>query len=125
MPETTSWIRSAMVPLRARCGTAARSRPHRWSRRLLRAERRQRLDDDLLAVHDLGQEALAVDVAVLVERDVHQHARGVLRRDLRAVHRRGERLAVDLADLLGDRLDDVHAGVALEPVVVRAELELA
>ena len=73
---------------------------------------------DLLAVDDLDQEALAVDVAVLVEGDVHQDARLVRGLDGEAVQRVGERLGVDLAHLLGGGLDHVDREIALEAVVV-------
>ena len=48
--------------------------------------------DDLLAVDDLGQEALAVDVAVLVEGHLHQDAGLLVGRDGHAVQRLGELL---------------------------------
>src|SRR5947207_3593448 len=47
---------------------------------------RQRRDDFLLSVHDLGNEALAIEVAVLVEADVHQDAGMLLGREADAVH---------------------------------------
>ena len=43
-----------------------------------------------------GNRLFPLLLAVLVEGDVHQHAGVVLDRYLRTVHRRGERLAVDL-----------------------------
>ncbi len=48
----------------------------------------------------------------------------LLGREPHAVHRLGECFRVELADLLGHRLDVVHRGVALEPVVVRLVLVL-
>src|SRR5688500_2157853 len=62
-------------------------------------ECRQRLDDFLLAVDHLGQAALAIEVAVLVEADVHQDPGIFLRRQLDALHGRGKGLRIELADL--------------------------
>src|SRR3954469_12329911 len=84
----------------------------------------QRGDDFLSAVHHLGHEALAIEVAVLVEAHVHQDPGMLLGREPHAVHRFGEGLRVELADLLGHGLDHVHRGVALEAVVVRLVLVL-
>src|SRR6516225_4436929 len=88
-----------------------------------RRQRRQRRDDLLLAVLDPDQKTLAVDIAVLVERDVHQYAWILRCRNLRAVQRFGQGLRVELADLLGHRLHDVDADVALHPVVVALVLK--
>src|SRR4051812_34585365 len=63
---------------------------------------RQRLDDLLLAVDDLGEKAGAVDVAVLIPACFHQHARGLVGRQGQPLHGRAKGLAVELADLLGD-----------------------
>src|SRR5262249_32281823 len=78
----------------------------------------QYLDDLLAAVHDLAEEALTVNVAVLVECRFHQYAGLVLWRDRQAVQGLCEQLAVELAHLLGDMLDDVDGGVALDAVVI-------
>src|SRR5882672_118487 len=84
----------------------------------LSAELGQYLDDLLIAVHDLAQEAFPVNVAVLVERRFHQDAGLVLRRDRHAVQGLGEQLAVELAHFLGDVRDEVDGGVALDAVVI-------
>src|SRR5712671_5206033 len=86
--------------------------------RSLFAELGQYLDDPLTAVHDLAEEALAVNVAVLVECRLHQHAGFVLRRNRQAVQGLREQLAVELAHFLGDMLDKVNGGVALDAVVI-------
>src|SRR5512136_541494 len=83
----------------------------------------QDLDDLLLAVDDLHQEALAVEVAVLVPGGVHQDAGLVLGLDGHAVEGVGEGLAVELPELLGDVLDRVDRRVALDAVVVRHVVE--
>src|SRR5712692_5149379 len=80
----------------------------------LLAQLGQRLDDLLLAVDYLGQEADAVDVAVRVPGGLHQDARLLLGRDGEAVQRLRQQLAVEFSDLLGRVLDRVHAGVALD-----------
>src|SRR5947207_15132851 len=87
-------------------------------RRLL-AQLRQRLHDLLLAVDHLGEEADAVDVAVRVPGGLHQDARLLLRLDGEAVHGLGERLAIELAELLGRVLPGVDAVIALDAVMVR------
>src|SRR5262245_52860549 len=85
---------------------------------ILFAELRQNLDDLLLAVHDFAQEAIAVDVAVLVPAGFHQDVGLLLRRDGDAMRGRRKGLAVELADLFGDVLDEIDGGVALDAVVV-------
>src|SRR5215470_14965969 len=77
---------------------------------ILFAELGQNLDDLLLAVHDFAQEAVAVDVAVLVPGGFHQDIGLLPGRDGDAVGGRGEGLAVELADLLGDVLDEIDGG---------------
>src|ERR1700716_1185521 len=87
-------------------------------RLFLFAELGQNLDDLLLAVHDFAQEAVAVDVAVLVPAGLHQNVGLLLGRDGDAVGGRRKGLAVELADLFGDVLDEIDGGVALDAVVV-------
>src|SRR5688500_17590312 len=84
----------------------------------LLAELRQHSRDDLLALLDLGHEALPVDVAVLVVGHLHEDSRLLLRRDGHAVQSLGEFLGIDLADFLGRRLHDIDGQVALYAVVV-------
>src|SRR5215470_8624686 len=90
---------------------------------ILFAELGQNLDDLLLAVHDFAQEAVAVDVAVLVPAGFHQDVWLLLRRDGDAMSGRGKSLAVELADLFGDVLDEIDRGVALDAVVVANVVE--
>src|SRR5687767_5871590 len=90
----------------------------RKSARLL-AQLGQYLDDLLPALHHLDQEADAVDVALLIPGRLHQDARLLLRLDGEALHQLAERLAVELAQLLGGVLDGVDRGVALDAVMVR------
>src|SRR3989449_6065780 len=90
----------------------------RFTSRLL-AQLGQGLDDLLLALDDFGQEADAVDVAVVIPSGLHQDAGLLLGLDGEAVQRLGEQLAIEPADLLGRVLDRVHAGVALDAVMVR------
>src|SRR5438309_11672464 len=86
----------------------------RTSDRGLLAQLGQRLDDLLLAVDDLGQEADAVNVAVRIPGGLHQDARLLLGRDGEAVQRLRQQLAIELAELLGRMLDRVYADVALD-----------
>src|SRR5438874_2618187 len=79
---------------------------------------RQRCDHLLLSVDHLGHEAFAIEIAVVIEADVHEHTRVLLRRQPDPVHGIGESFRIELADLLGDRLDDEHARVALQAVVI-------
>src|SRR6266513_4219773 len=79
----------------------------------------QGLDDSLLALDDFGQEADPVDVAVVIPGGLHQDAGLLLWLDGEAVQRLGEQLAIEPADLLCRVLDRVHAGVALDAVMVR------
>src|SRR5262249_32970918 len=88
------------------------------SLRLPAVQLRQRLDDLLLAVDDLGEEAGAVDVAVLVPACFHQHARRFIGRQGQAIHRGAKGLAVELADFLRDVFDEVDRGIALDAVVI-------
>src|SRR6266850_7320164 len=85
----------------------------------LLAQLGQGLDDLLPALDDFGQEADAVDVAVVIPSGLHQDAGLLLGLDGEAVQRLGEQLAIELADLLGRVLDRVHPGVALDAVMVR------
>src|SRR5438132_10948353 len=100
-------------PASASCRTSDRGlRAHLFS------ELRQRLDDLLLAVDHLGQEADAVDVAVRVPAGLHQDAGFLLGLDGEAVQRLCQQPAIELADLLGGVLDRVYPGVALDAVMV-------
>src|SRR2546430_708467 len=77
------------------------------------------LTDSWLAFDDCAQEADPVDVAVVIPGGLHQDAGLLLWLDGEAVQRLGEQLAIEPADLLGRVLDRVHAGVALDAVMVR------
>src|SRR5207244_12781880 len=99
-------------PARSNCRTSD-------SALLPAAQLGQGLDYLLLAVDDFGQEADAVDVAVVIPGRLHQDT-GLLRGlDGEAVQRPGERLATEPAELLGGVLDRVHSGVALDAVMIR------
>src|SRR5947207_3068117 len=74
---------------------------------LRRAYRRNDGDHLLLATRHLDDEALAIEIAVLVERDIEKHARIVLRGDLRAMQRFRQCLGIDLPNLFRHRLDHV------------------
>src|SRR5579862_6878991 len=89
-----------------------------WSARLS-VELWKNLLYDLLAVDDLDQETLAVDVAVLVKGDVHEDTGLLSGLDGQAMQRVRERLGVDLAHLVGGRLDHVDGEVALDAVMIR------
>src|SRR3977135_788454 len=93
-------------PARASCRTSD-------SALLPAAQLGQGLDGLQLALRDLGQEADAVDVAVVIPSGLHQDAGLLLGLDGEAVHRPGEQLAIELADLLGRVLDRGHPRVAL------------
>src|SRR5215470_12757058 len=97
-------------------GTASR-------RRCLFAELGQNLDNLLLAVHHFAEKAVAIDVAVLVPAGFHQDVGLLSGRDGDAVGGRRKGFAVELADLLGDVLDEVDSGVALDAVVVADVVE--
>src|ERR1044072_2530308 len=86
-------------------------------------ELRQLAGDFLLAVHHLGDEGDAVDVAFVIPGGLDQDAGFVLRRDGQAVQRLGQLLAVELADLLRGQRHRVGAGVALDAIVVRHVFE--
>ncbi len=64
-------------------------------------ELRQHFLDDLLAVDDLDQEALAIDVAIRVEGHIHQDAGLAGGLDGEAMQIVGERLRIDLAHFFG------------------------
>src|ERR1700730_15863329 len=81
-------------------------------------DRRNGRYDLLLPTKDLDDEALAIEVALLIEADIEQYTRVVLGRDFGAVQRRGQRLGIELADLLRHRLDDVNGTVAFHAVMV-------
>src|SRR5437667_2354306 len=87
------------------------------------AELGQNLDDLLLAVDHLAQEAVAVDVAILVPAGFHQDVGLLLGRDGDAVGGRRKGLAVELADLFSDVLDEIDGGIALDAVVVANVVE--
>src|SRR5207247_552469 len=103
-------------PARSNCRTSD-------SALLPAAQLGQGLDDLLLALDDFGQEADAVDVAVVVPGGLHQDAGLLLGLDGEAVQRLGEQLAVEPADLIGRVLERVHAGVALDDVMLRPVYE--
>src|SRR5437868_4018469 len=65
-------------------------------------ELRQNLRNLLLTGHDLSEKADAVDLAGVVPGCVDEDARLVLGSDGQAVHRLRQRLAIELAELLGD-----------------------
>src|SRR4051794_39707343 len=120
-PDTRSWMNDA-IAARAGCPRVRAGPPNCGGRPLL-AQLGQDLDDLLLPVHDLAEEAFAVDVAVLVPGGFHQDA-GLLRgRDGDAVGGRGEALAVELAHLFRDVLDEIDGGVALDAIVVADVVE--
>src|SRR5437868_5989099 len=100
-PEIRSWRKSAMTM---------------WGASL--PQLRQLAGDLLLAVDHLGDEADAVDVAFVVPGGLDQDAGLVLGRDRHAMQRRGQCLAVELAELLGRVLDRIDAGIALDAVVI-------
>src|ERR1700719_3007850 len=81
-------------------------------------DRRNGRYDLLLPTNDLDDEALAIEVALLIEADIEQYTRIVLGRDFRAVQRRGQRLGIEFADLLCHRLDDVDGTIAFHPVMI-------
>src|SRR6266851_431013 len=75
----------------------------------------QDLGDLLLAVDHLGEKADAVDLAGIVPGRLDQDRRLVGGRNGQPVHRLGEALAIELAELLlRDVFDRVDAGVALD-----------
>src|SRR3954454_6709781 len=90
---------------------------------ILFAELRQNLDDLLLTVHDFTEKAVAVDVAVLVPGRLHQDVGLLVGRDGDAVGGRRKGLAVKLADLFGNVLDEIDGGVAFDAVVVANVVE--
>src|SRR5262247_693398 len=92
------------MPATASCRKSAR----------LFAQLGQDLDYLLLAVHHLDQEADAVDVALRVPGGLDQDARLLRRGDGHAVQALRQRLAVELAQLLGRVLDCVDGRVALD-----------
>src|SRR3954468_4647334 len=102
------------MPATASCRKSARTACPAW----LLTELRHDLDDLLLAVHNLDQEADAVDVALRVPGGLDEDARLLLRRDGQAVQQLAECLAIKPAHLLGRVLDRVYRGVALDAVVV-------
>src|SRR3989441_12568391 len=122
---SASWPKSSRASRRSSrpCPSSVSSpvrRPATAARRTgLLTELGQGLDDLLLAFDDFGQEADAVDVAVVIPSGLQQDAGLLLGLDGEAVHRLGEQLAIELADLLGRVLDRVHSGVALDAVMVR------
>src|SRR6266851_7540768 len=79
---------------------------------------RQHLLDDLLALDDLHQKTLTIDVALLIEGHIHQDARLIRSLDGEAMQIIGEGLGIDLAHFFGGRLDHVDREVALDAVVV-------
>src|SRR5689334_6701999 len=97
------------LPARSVATTLFR-RAHGWNRG----------NDLLLAASHLDDKTFAVEIAVSIERDVEKNTGIVLRRNLRAVQPRGKRFRVELADLLGHRLDDVNGRITLDAVVVGA-----
>src|SRR3954468_15273082 len=107
------------IPATASCRKSARTASSAW----LLAELGQDLDHLLLAVHDLDQEADAVDVAPGVPGGLHQDARLLRWRDGHAMQALRQRLAIELAQLLGGVLHRVYRRVALDAVVVGQVLE--
>src|SRR4029077_16202009 len=87
------------------------------------AELRKGFDDFLLAVDNLTQKADPVYVAVLVPGCFHQNAGLVLGRDGDAVRGLRKSLAVELANFLGDVLDEIDCRVALDTIVVTSIVE--
>src|SRR5215212_12230644 len=87
------------------------------ARRRSAAELRQDGLDDLLAVDDLGHEALAVDVAVLVVGRLHQDARLLVGGNGHAVQRLGELLRIDLSHLLGHGLADADGELSIDALI--------
>src|SRR5687768_18578157 len=103
------------IPATASCRKSARTASPAW----LLAQLGQDLHDLLSAVDHLDQEADAIDVALRVPGRLHQDARLLLRLDGQPLHQLAERLAVELAQLLGGVLHGVDRGVALDAVMVR------
>src|ERR1700730_256907 len=79
---------------------------------------RQHLLDDLLALDDLDQKTLTIDVALLIEGHIHQDARLVRGLDGEAMQMIGEGLGIDLAHFFRGRLDHVDREIAFDAVVV-------
>src|ERR1700681_1104524 len=77
------------------------------SRVLLCTDSWHRRYDLLLAPDDFDDKALAIEIALLIEADVEQHARVVFGGYFRAVQGRSQSLGIEFTDLLSDRLDDV------------------
>src|SRR4029077_4574016 len=87
------------------------------------AELRKGFDDFLLAVDNLPQKTDPVYVACLVPGCFHQNAGLVLGRDGDAVRGLRKSLAVELANFLGDVLDEIDCRVALDTIVVTSIVE--
>src|SRR5207248_11027537 len=85
---------------RPRPGITSGTRSSIFRPRLLCTDRRHGRYDLLLATNDFDNEALAIEVALLIETDIQQHAWIVLGRDFRPMQRCGQRLAIEFADLL-------------------------
>src|SRR5450755_2244424 len=84
----------------------------------LRTDRWHRRYDLLLAANDFDDKAFPIEIALLIEADVEQHARVVFRGDFRAVQRCSQRLGIEFSDLLSDRLDDVDGTVTFHSVMI-------
>src|SRR5215470_11024284 len=95
--------RKSAMPSSRELGRATRRGRTRAGFLLNRGHWRQGGGHHLLALFNLGEEALAIEVAVVVEVHVEQHPGRVLDLDGRAVQRLGELLAVELLGALGDR----------------------
>src|SRR5260370_16777056 len=76
----------------------------------------QYLYDLLIAVHDLAEEAFAVNVAILVERRFHQDAGLVLRRDGHAVQGLPNHLSAALPTFSPHVLSQLNPTLPLAPL---------
>src|SRR5208283_3346530 len=106
--------RTSLIGKSRRCYARVRRR----EAALLCTDRRHDRYDLLLASDDFDDEAFAIEVALLIKADVEQHAGVVLGGYFRAMQRGSQRLAIEFADRLRHRLDDVDGAVPFRPIVI-------
>src|ERR1700681_39968 len=85
---------------------------------LLCTDRRHGRYDLLLATNDFDNEALAIEVALLIEGDIQQNPWIVLGRDFRSMQRCSQRLGIEFADLLRHGLNDADGTIAFHRVMI-------
>src|SRR6202048_3262335 len=79
---------------------------------------RQHLLDELLGLDDFDQKTLTIDVALLIEGNIHQDARLIRGLDGEAMQIVCEGLGIDLAHFFRGRLDHVDREIAFDAVVI-------